>query len=420
MRVLMVVYCYPPMMVPASICYAKLVHGLVRNGVEVELAYIDPATFDSPGTPGDPGFAAVLPTGLTHHVIRSPEKTFWVKVANRLDENHRFTYRWLEPRKREWTFPALRELGKIDLSRFDALLTCSQPHANHLIGLELRRRTGLPWVAYFSDPWSGNPYTLFRSEAIRAYQRELESSVVQAADLVLFTCEEMRRFAMQEQPAISEERSGVLAHAFVQDWYEPPTAPVNAVAGQAVRVLHTGSFYGPRTPLPLIESLERIGGRSRLEGRLRIEHYGAMDDVHRDLIRAKGLEGVISLHGFVPYLQTLSMMAQSDALLLVDAPLQSASESVFLPSKLIDYLGARKPVIAVTPSSGATARVTREIGGRVCPLEEPEALDRELEAALERGRFEVALDEDQIVRYDHVVIGDSLARDLASASDERR
>ena len=32
-------------------------------------------------------------------------------------------YRWLEPKKREWTYPAMRWLKQQDLGRFDVLLT---------------------------------------------------------------------------------------------------------------------------------------------------------------------------------------------------------------------------------------------------------------------------------------------------------
>jgi glycosyltransferase involved in cell wall biosynthesis len=46
-------------------------------------------------------------------------------------------------------------------------------------------------------------------------------------------------------------------------------------------------------------------------------------------------------------------------LLLIDAP---ADESLFLPSKLIDYLPAAKPILALTPQRGASADVVRALG----------------------------------------------------------
>jgi hypothetical protein len=409
-RVLMVVYCFPPMMVPASICYAKLVNGLRRTGVDVEVLAIDPMTFDSPGTPFDPELAMRLPEDVPLHLVRSPELSFWFKVANRLDPQHHFTYRWLEPRKREWTYPAARRLRSLDLRGFDVLLTCSQPHANHLLGLGPHEKHRIPWVAYFSDPWSGNPYTLFRTEKVRAYQYRLEAEVMRSADLVLFTCEEMRDFVIQAQPALRADRTGVLPHAFVPEWYHDPARSGPDAGDRPVRVLHTGSFYGPRSPVPLIESLERLGGAQRLRGRLRLDHFGAIADEHVARIHASGLQDVFIVHDFVPYLRTLEMMSESDALLLVDAPLTSMAESVFLPSKLVDYLGARRPIIAVTPSQGATARVTREVGGTLCPQEDPLALDRALETTMRNRASASTLDETMVRRYEDSVVAEDLVQ----------
>lgn len=400
MRVLMVVYCYPPLLVPASICYAKLVHGLVRVGVDVEIVRIDPSTFDSLGTPDDDQLSALLPREVVHHVVRSPETSFLYKVAQRVDPKHRFTYRWLEPRKRVWTFPAMRLLRSLDLGRFDAVITCSQPHTNHLIGLQLREIASLPWIAYFSDPWRGNPYMSFPSPAIEAYHHRLEAQVLDNADQILFTCEEMRRFALEGREEGLEVKSGVLPHAFVPEWYERATTTGNLIPFSGVRLLHTGSFYGPRTPGPLLDGLERLGGADRLGGRLRIEHFGGINDADRQRIASRGLDEVFAIHGFTHYLETLSMMNVSDGLLLVDAPLATMSESVFLPSKLIDYLGSRRPVVAITPGSGATARVVRETGGLVCPIETPGSIDAMLTRLLEDGRVPADPHEEAITVFD--------------------
>ena len=58
---------------------------------------------------------------------------------------------------------------------------------------------------------------------------------------------------------------------------------------------------------------------------------------------------------------------------------------MFLPSKLVDYLGSGIPIVAVTPSEGATARVVRECGGIVLSIEDPAALDRLLLQIVEEG-----------------------------------
>ena len=420
MRVLAVLYCYPPLLVPASICYAKLVLALRRQGVEVEIVTITEDSFDSPGPiPLDPGLLEVVPEDVVAHRVRSRETSWPVRVAKRLDRARRFTYPWLEPKKREWIGPALAHLERLDLGGFDAVLTCSQPHANHLLGLELQRRTGLPWVAYLSDPWTDNPYASFGTDRVRSHNRALEDEVYARADRVLFTCPEMLEHVLERHDALDPAKTGSLPHAWVPEWYGHARVEVDGAATARVEVLQTGSFYGPRTPLPLVEALEDLRSRRSLEGELRIDSYGGMDPRHAELVRSKGLAEVFRVRGFIPYLQTLTLMPRYRALLLVDAPVTERAESIFLPSKLVDYVGAGVPIIAATPERGATARVVRDVGGVICPLERPQALREALEELLTGEGVQAERREEAAAAYHVDRIGTDLARVLSDAVAER-
>jgi hypothetical protein len=47
---------------------------------------------------------------------------------------------------------------------------------------------------------------------------------------------------------------------------------------------------------------------------------------------------------------------------VIDAP---ADTSVFLPSKLVDYLAFNKPILGITPPTGASADLLRRLGSRL-------------------------------------------------------
>ena len=60
---------------------------------------------------------------------------------------------------RPWRRRARRAaLAAIAAERPDALVSFGMPMTDHLLGLDLKRATGLPWLAHFSDPWAGNPH----------------------------------------------------------------------------------------------------------------------------------------------------------------------------------------------------------------------------------------------------------------------
>jgi hypothetical protein len=383
----------------------KLVMALESQGVDVDILTIDPKTFASPGELTlDEELLQRAPAVGEHLIVRSPETSFRVRLAKKLDKSRRLTHRWLEPKKREWTGPALRALRERDISSYDAVLTCSQPHCNHLVGLELQQQHGIPWLAYFSDPWTDSPYIQYADEKVRQFNRRLEDRILERADRVLYTCPEMRDLIVDRHPVLDREKTGVLPHAFVADWYpDEPQSLDESFSG--VSILHTGSFYGPRTPLPLVRALSRLRQDGvGLEG-LRIESYGGMDPAHRQRIETEGLSDVFRVHGYLPYLQTLPLMRAHDRLLVLDAPVTQSSENVFLPSKLIDYLGAGRPILALTPDRGATARVVREVGGTVCPLEDEPRIDAALFDLIAGSDASRPGDTEAADRYEHRQVG---------------
>ena len=52
-------------------------------------------------------------------------------------------------------------------------------------------------------------------------------------------------------------------------------------------------------------------------------------------------------------------MAEADVLVVIDAPSNAAS--VFLPSKLVDYMMFKKPILGITPINGASADLLRRL-----------------------------------------------------------
>jgi hypothetical protein len=67
-------------------------------------------------------------------------------------------------------------------------------------------------------------------------------------------------------------------------------------------------------------------------------------------------------------------------LLVIDAP---ADDSLFLPSKLIDYLPLRRPILGLTPPRGASADLIRRLGYPVVAPDDETAIAGQIEALLD-------------------------------------
>jgi glycosyltransferase involved in cell wall biosynthesis len=133
-------------------------------------------------------------------------------------------------------------------------------------------------------------------------------------------------------------------------------AAATPVAGP-LHLVYTGRFYeGVRTPEPLLRALAALMKRRSLADDLRLTFVGTLVPTYARLAEQLGLTSLVNFTGRVPFSESARIAAAADVLLVIDAP---AGDSLFLPSKLIDYLPLAKPILGLTPAVGATADVLR-------------------------------------------------------------
>jgi glycosyltransferase involved in cell wall biosynthesis len=242
--------------------------------------------------------------------------------------------------------------------QFDRIVTFPCPMSSAVFGYWLKRRLKIPWITFMSDPWADNPYFGYKGLLKRINSR-LEARVMESADLVVTPSEEMSAGLAGLYPAHSHKLR-VLEHSFDASQY------VGAAPTSGPLVLrYLGSYGGLRSAEPVFKALSHLSQAGRLKPEdLKLEMIGTLwrGDVKRyaDLIHDLGLERIVGFLPPVAYLDSLRLMREAHALLLIDAPFDG---SVYLPSKLVDYFGADRPLLAVTPLDGASARVVRDGGG---------------------------------------------------------
>jgi glycosyltransferase involved in cell wall biosynthesis len=271
---------------------------------------------------------------------------------------------------RAWAVRAERTVmasGAIRTFAPEAIVSFGEPMSDHLLGKALKKGMGLPWIAHFSDPWADNPFRRAHKLSHRA-NRLLEGGVVEAADTLIFTSEETRRLLARTYGNVLLEKSRVLPHSFEAALY-PQRA---RAASDQIVVRYLGNFYGIRTPYPLLRAIELTRDcQPGLLDRFQFELIGSIPGwmkLHPLIRRAD--PKLLRFLPSVPYDISLELMVSADLLLVIDAP---AKESVFLPSKLIDYLGARRLIFGIVPP-GTSARVIRSFGGLTADPADPEAI----------------------------------------------
>lgn len=289
---------------------------------------------------------------ITLRPVPSPEEWCLVRALWRVAP----PIKHLPDEKRVWVPSAIAEGRRVLAERrAGVIVSFAQPWSDHLVGLALHRESGLPWVAHFSDPWIDSPYQPGTAWT-RRRAAAMEAKVVASATRLVFVNSQTRDRVMAKYPAASRQKVDV-----VPQGHEGPRKPQPQRASGPLRLVYTGRFYdGIRTPEVFLRAVAGAHRIALLEGRLEVEFVGSRMERYEELARQLGVGSIVRFAGRVSPDQARERSANADALLVIDAP--SDGPSLFLPSKLIDYLPLGKPIVAIAPADGATADLVRELG----------------------------------------------------------
>jgi hypothetical protein len=365
-RLIAVCWAMPPMLFPRAIQVARLLRQLVARGWECSVVCLKPSA-DIEGGINDGALAS--------HYAGTYRRVPVDMSAPR--EDRLALGRWRELGRRKPDDPvaadwvnrashATRRLLRED--RAAALITFAQPWTDHLVGLRLRPRLGrTPWIAHFSDPWVDSPYFRQVSESEQTLARRWEAQVVHKADALMFVTQRTADLVMAKYPTRLLEKVHVLPHGFDEELLRAAIDPRPRREPGPLRIVSTGQLLsGMRTPDTLLQALGSLKREGALDdATLELTFVGLAPPDTVLLAESLGLAPFVHFIPRVTYLQSLQEAARADVLLLIDAPSQN---SVFLPSKLVDYLMIEKPILGITPTEGAVADILNEIG---YPVVEP-------------------------------------------------
>jgi hypothetical protein len=283
-------------------------------------------------------------------------------------------------------------------NNYAAIVTLSPFHSINPVMIRLKKRyPGLRWIAHFSDPWSRNP--LEASKKRDALDRRHEAETVSMADHLVFTSNPARDLMLADLPASIRTKTSIVDHSWDPDLY-PLKRPCS---NDRFIIRHIGTLFERRTPEPLFEAAQLLlQQRPELVGTFAFDLVGKVFG-ELDTRAARALPpGTVLRKEPVSYLQSLYLMSTADALVVIEP---DVTFNYFVPSKLIDYVGADCPILALTPP-GASRQVIERLQLRFCaPGNIPEiavALGKILDRTWSASSFKANPDARMRVRNDVV------------------
>lgn len=248
-------------------------------------------------------------------------------------------------------------LEAIASEKIDAIYSSSPPYTCALIARGLKRKTGLPWIAGFRDPWTGFITTPDRWALPAAIDRRLEQATFRESDLVEVAWLGITKDALRKYPNLPAEKFHHLPNGF--DSHDFPQIDLSSRTDDRFTVTYTGSMYGRRNPDAFLNAVERLVSRGEVDrSRIRLRFIGRFGEEVMETFRKSPLGDAIEVVGYMPHRESIVQLFLSDALLLVVDECDESDEVV--PGKVYEYIGSDRPLLAVAPERSAIADLITE------------------------------------------------------------
>lgn len=253
-----------------------------------------------------------------------------------------------------WYAPAiLGGLAAVARERPQVIYATGGPWTTFLVARDVSRLTGVPLVLDYRDPWTRNPSVRRYGDTFERLAVRLEKSVLRRARYVVANTDVLRETLLETHGKRLGGRTIVIHNSFDESDFESPAPAPDGV----FTLRYVGALYDAHSPGPFLRSLAvLLSDRPALRGRFRVHLVGVGAGRVAETVRALGLEDTVAVEGPVPHAEAVRLQRAAHALLLF-LTVQS-EHSTFVPSKLFEYVAARRPIFAVT-GGGALERLLR-------------------------------------------------------------
>lgn len=240
--------------------------------------------------------------------------------------------------EKAWIPPALKTVSRLlSTGHFDALLSSSPYPTNHVIAERLKRRSLLPWIADFRDPWTQNhcyPYGPIRKH----FEVRLEKRLLRRCDLMIAATLGYAK----KQEDLHQRSAAVITNGFDPKMFAEAEAPLTP----RFTITYAGRVYPEKQdPSKVLCALRNLIGSQKIASAdIEMRFFGPEEAWVRSDILDQGLSAVARQCGQIPRADVPARLRESHLLLLLNW--EDPRESGVAPGKFFEYLGAQRPILA--------------------------------------------------------------------------
>ena len=254
--------------------------------------------------------------------------------------------------RKNWVKPSVEYLSKyIQENNIETIITTGPPHSLHLIGMQLKQKLGVKWLADFRDPWTTIGYhkKLKLTNRSATKHKQLERDVLQSADEIITTS----YTTSKEFQSIVNKKITTITNGY--DNQEITSKKLD----EKFTISHIGSLLSERNPKVFWKVFQELLNENEdFKNNFQLNLIGVVSDDVLNSIYNHQLKNYVNLVGYVSHQEAVNYQKQSQVLLLIE--IDSDDTKCIIPGKLFEYMVSERPIIAIGPEGADVESIIKE------------------------------------------------------------
>jgi glycosyltransferase involved in cell wall biosynthesis len=250
-----------------------------------------------------------------------------------------------------WNRYALKKAQElINSEKIDCIITTGPPHSTHLVGLALKKKNSLTWIADFRDPWREVYYNELFKKSDRADKKDLqlEQEVLKKADYITTVGPSLKRLLANKIKG-EENKIKVFHNGFDHELL----ASVSQQHYKTFTLAQIGVFTSKQPYESYIHFLKQLARKTSFN----LELAGNVEEFI--LQEIDDIDGVNLInHGKVSHAKAISIM-KSSHLLTNCLPLTKEAKLI-ISGKLMEYISTGNPILIIGEKDGDAGTLVKD------------------------------------------------------------
>ena len=302
-----------------------------------------------------------------------------------------------DPRKYWKQFAVKKASQIIKEHNINTIITSSPPHSVQLIGLALKKKLGVQWIADLRDLWTDIYYypILNHTKLSNSIDKRYEKKVIENADLISTVSPNFIDTYSTKLRTKSKDKFILVPNGFDPKDFQN----FNYSAHNEFVITYTGTISKDYPILPFLDALAQFQATFP-QKKFKLRFVGVIYNELMAKLEQRALINATEFTGYVSHKESIDYLQKSAALLLL-GPLNKNQNEGGIPAKVFEYLASSRPIVYIGKPDGFVADILEKTDGGLTFSEDVPSILKHLEAlyqSFENGN-ETILPNSKITSY---------------------